>query len=1350
MEEDDLDILLRQMGIEEPTGRDTWRPQRPSRDQMRASREDMFSRSAPEGLREPEGVGYAGTGFWGQLSEGFLGAVSAPASILPGIEGRDTPEPVTPGEHVGSAVGQFLGWAGLSALAGATLGKGAVAASAAAGATAKTGLASQAVKWGTAEGALGALYAHDEDMPPGEIAKHAGYGAALGVAAPVIGKATRGIRTDMMNRLRRSYAQRFDRTFRGTPEAGLPRADMATSEQHLQHSIWGRETQAQHALGLPDDIGLQKGLAPGEETAKRISDLVQQEAMKRGRYDRLIDSVGSALDTTSDSITGPFAQTIKREAKKRKFEQLSPQEQISTAIRGLWDDEHAKRILKPALRRTEDSAWRGRKMMTGLLDGNPLFAEHHRIGREALGQKAGVRDRTTFENIIGRRYGYREGELIPDDIHQRSLREQIDFIDESIKFNHQKRAQFLERRGVWSGNALTGDDLQNYEANIRRVDELLKARHRLIPEVESAFGEYRQGAISAAMAQSQREAAEEARGQFATRGNVTIHQDLVDILRREGVSDPRQLSREGQDKFYQRRYWLRMQGEQTEIDNVWHLNPDEVFTPETAEYMRDEWVALPDIGESTSYDDVLRIQTPNWWDRLLAPFRAVMGEADFREIRTATTGQKYAMGPWDRRVDDLYNQAGLKDTFLEGRASRELKQKKRKAVTRWLHAPDREVAKRDLEMRGLWDENVQGVAEEVDKIYGELAQIFNIPKERIIQNFSPRRHATTGAEFLGDNEYLGFEFASHELRTGFSWPQEMDSLYLLKGYIRGGMREKFLKPTFKNLDKRWDPEGFFETVNRDMRRFLDTQGIDPNLTGKRLQRQIQQLPTERQREYQRLAQELSEAKNIRSQFRKGEIQVDPARKDMYRKLKQNLQGQPASWEHALDRSIGTVANALFGMDPHKRYTREISTFLTDLMYSSTISWNLFTPIKNLTQQLLPVMHLDENPMVGLQYWARAQKMGPNTTFGKISDMTNIVMDTRLATEALARQDHGLRRLSPKMGQFIDKGYGFYKWADKKNVRTSHTMKLLYELDKGTSWERAVEEAYSFTMSTQFMYGIDSPMLYKGELGRALGVLMSWPLNYAHLIRQQAVNEGAWKKAAQMFTGGAVLAETMSESGLSFESVNPMQTASGLLPVSMLEGSDRWPILLRAGAATGNYLRALGDGDPQAQDWARKEFGRMARTFVPAGTQIGRAWEGVETLVNEGRRFDQQDRLQHEVEGREKFWQFIGPTTEQSERWRHLQAVASQQSNYRRLRGMAYDALYEGDMERFAKLQDQLVLFYGKGIESHEAQQHLEMAQLSSLERTAMGLPEESRKAILDELEEDWLREPEEELPLAPF
>ncbi len=80
-------------------------------------------------------------------------------------------------------------------------------------------------------------------------------------------------------------------------------------------------------------------------------------------------------------------------------------------------------------------------------------------------------------------------------------------------------------------------------------------------------------------------------------------------------------------------------------------------------------------------------------------------------------------------------------------------------------------------------------------------------------------------------------------------------------------------------------------------------------------------------------------------------------------------------------------------------------------------------------------------------------------------------------------------------------------------------------------------------------------------------------------------------------------------------------------------------------------------------------------------------------------------------------------------------MTSQQiGSYQRMRRQAMDAFFDGDYEDFARKMDELVLYYGKGIEAHEIRQEAQLREMTALERRAIGLPSAFRDPFLERLE----------------
>src|SRR5690606_28221791 len=120
-------------------------------------------------------------------------------------------------------------------------------------------------------------------------------------------------------------------------------------------------------------------------------------------------------------------------------------------------------------------------------------------------------------------------------------------------------------------------------------------------------------------------------------------------------------------------------------------------------------------------------------------------------------------------------------------------------------------------------------------------------------------------------------------------------------------------------------------------------------------------------------------------------------------------------------------------------------------------------------------------------------------------------------------------------------------------KMSYMMKLLEQLDKKVPLKEAIDRANKIAMDTQIMYGPDSPMLYKTPVGRHLGLLMSWPLNYFRLLHK--LWKGGQKREVAniigLMSGGSyILTEA---TGLDFSFTTPGATAKGWLPFAMVSG-----------------------------------------------------------------------------------------------------------------------------------------------------------------------------------------------------
>lgn len=463
-----------------------------------------------------------------------------------------------------------------------------------------------------------------------------------------------------------------------------------------------------------------------------------------------------------------------------------------------------------------------------------------------------------------------------------------------------------------------------------------------------------------------------------------------------------------------------------------------------------------------------------------------------------------------------------------------------------------------------------------------------------------------------------------------------------------------------------------------------------------------------------------------------------SRLQVYEDLKAQMLGRPGWLEKEIDRLIVNFAN-MFNMKEWvgERPTQAISAILADLQHSGGVGYNLFTAIKNLTQKGLSLTEIadDGNWYTGAKYILKAKRIR-NTPQGKYLLNHCKILKSRVFLEGLDNNKAATVRWMERLG-FSEKvtdvaqkahtlGFKAFRWSDEDNVIDTFLAKALYLIEqKGAPLQDAVELATSTVMATQFVYGFGSPMLYKTPVGKQLGIFMSWPINWAFMLYEQGTR-GDMRKAIATVGLFAIGSEVLSMTGLSFRSINPIDTARGILPIALMEGEDRYPLALRSAAAINQYIRALVDGDPEAIDTALDNLKRRLRPMVPAGVMAGRVLDFIDVVKNEWRSYDRKGRLRYETTPGEAFRSLIGPTTEAAKRVEDWQRVSRMESYYRRMRNKAIDAFIRGDYRKFERLQEQLIVNFGRWIEPADIRYELRLREMTARERQLISMPQTIR------------------------
>lgn len=477
-----------------------------------------------------------------------------------------------------------------------------------------------------------------------------------------------------------------------------------------------------------------------------------------------------------------------------------------------------------------------------------------------------------------------------------------------------------------------------------------------------------------------------------------------------------------------------------------------------------------------------------------------------------------------------------------------------------------------------------------------------------------------------------------------------------------------------------------------------------------------------------------------------EVGMSDSRWQAFKDLRDHLVGVPSQFEQEADKLIHGFASTL-GDQMKKavggKPTIEMSAILAELQIMGGLGYNPFTAVKNLTQKGLMLSEITDNGnwFEGLKWLFKGRAIR-NTPEGKALLMHERIHTSRQFLEGMEMQQGAISRwlermgVSPKVYQGVDKfrdwGMAFFKWSDSDNIKDTFLAKALYLMEeKGAPLVDATNIAQTTTMATQFMYGFDSPLLYKSAIGRQLGMFMSWPLNWAHLLWEQAVTKGEAHRAITTLGLFAIGSEVLSLTGLNFRSIHPVNTARGILPWAMLvEGEDQYPLALRSAAALKDYGVALAGGDPIAIDAAFDNLKRRLTPMVPAGIVTQRALNFVDIARNEWRSFDKRGRLKYETTPLEAGLGLFGPTTDTMRRVEEWQQVSKMDAYYRRMRQMAIEAYIDGDYSTFERWQEQLVANFGKWVEPQDIRQELELRGMTARERQLIGLPTSVREPFL--------------------
>jgi len=370
-------------------------------------------------------------------------------------------------------------------------------------------------------------------------------------------------------------------------------------------------------------------------------------------------------------------------------------------------------------------------------------------------------------------------------------------------------------------------------------------------------------------------------------------------------------------------------------------------------------------------------------------------------------------------------------------------------------------------------------------------------------------------------------------------------------------------------------------------------------------------------------------------------QMDPHRRMAFETWFGQLMGRRTVDEMFLDKTLdATVGKVVrqFGGTFSDRPSQELSLAVTQLVHLGTIGFNAFSIVKNLTQQIHTMAQS------GVGYWAKAHR-ALRTQSGKELLKYNWVGQHRVYLEGMELQRTAMDRI---LGPVSDLAFRGYQWADQSNVNTAYLAAVLKDLDQGKSLAHAINTGNYTAMLTQFGYGVDSPALFRTPVGRLIGALQSYPVNFARMLYAQGTT-GHKAEAIRTVVGlaaGAWLLEKTTK--MDFSSITPWETLQGHPAWAALRGEFSVPVQTGISLVdTGTkWLDGLvNNRDPQIVEEAFDNLKENLKTYVPTRTQYRRLARFIDRVANDWQELDEQGRPLYGISKGEAIRAIFGPTKE---------------------------------------------------------------------------------------------------------
>jgi len=347
-----------------------------------------------------------------------------------------------------------------------------------------------------------------------------------------------------------------------------------------------------------------------------------------------------------------------------------------------------------------------------------------------------------------------------------------------------------------------------------------------------------------------------------------------------------------------------------------------------------------------------------------------------------------------------------------------------------------------------------------------------------------------------------------------------------------------------------------------------------------------------------------------------------------------LYGHPTVTEELMDNTMNVVWKGIgnvLGKDFHtvegKRYASNVSRFFTSAFIQNVMGFNPWSVAKNMFQKIhniaevsaMPTKDDPLKPIRGIDLWMKARKALMTPEGKEFNKKFNILRRNRVFTaglDTIAEQDSKLTGILDNTSKITMAGF---KFADKTNIDEAFMMKWLANIEDGVGVRESLLSANDATIRTQFAYGIGKPALFRGPIGRSIGIVAQWPIEYFEM-HGDWLKEKGWGKIPIAIGLAALSSYVLRRLGMKMR-IGVGHTASSHI-LARVAAQERLPILSKADDIQGAVKRILDRDD----DTTVEALIELAEDTLPAGQQAARIRRFKNAYENDWRLLDRRGNV----------------------------------------------------------------------------------------------------------------------------